>query len=554
MEPKQALRHVTHEVENQPPPLVDTNLYETDRCLMDAVARGGADWHEDALRAFGALLGSERVIALGRDANRFAPILHTHDRFGHRIDEVEFHPAWHALMALAMEHQVHCLPWREERPGSHVARAALAFMLNQAESGVCCPMAMTFASLPALRHQPDVAAEWEPRITQAAYDPRYAPAAGKTAATIGMAMTEKQGGSDVRANATRAEPAGPGGPGAEYRLTGHKWFCSAPMSDAFLTLAYAKGGLSCFLVPRWRPDGSRNAILIQRLKDKLGNRSNASSEIEYHGATAMLIGEEGRGVATIIEMVHHTRLDAAVSAAGIMRQALAQAAFHARHRSAFQKRLVDQPLMRQVLADLALECEAATTLVMRLARAFDAGAGDPAARAFARIATAIAKYWVCKRAPGMFYEALECHGGSGYVEESIMPRLYREAPVNSIWEGCGNVMCLDILRALAKDPGSGAALAAELDSVKGADAALDRAAAAVKAALTGGSVTEADARRLAEQAALVLQGTILVRDGNPAVAEAFIQARLGASPSLAYGGLPPGIDPAPLLERISPTP
>jgi len=550
MEPKQALRHVTHEVENQPPPLRDTNLYETDRCLMDAVARGGVAWHEETLRAFGALVGSARVIALGHDANRFTPILHTHDRFGHRIDEVEFHPSWHALMKLAMEHRVHCLPWTEQRPGSHVARAALAFMLNQAESGVCCPMAMTFASLPALRHQPDVAAEWEPRITRADYDPRYEPAAGKTAATIGMAMTEKQGGSDVRANATRAEPAGPGGPGAEYRLTGHKWFCSAPMSDAFLTLAYAKGGLSCFLVPRWRPDGSRNAILIQRLKDKLGNRSNASSEIEYHGATAMLIGEEGRGVATIIEMVHHTRLDAAVSAAGIMRQALTQAVFHARHRSAFQKRLADQPLMRQVLADLAIECEAATTLVMRLARAFDEAPGDPAQRAFARIATAIAKYWVCKRAPGLVYEALECHGG-GYVEESIMPRLYREAPVNSIWEGCGNVMCLDILRALAKDPDSAAALVAELDSVQGADAVLDKTAAAVRTALTGGSVGEADARRVAEQAALALQGAILVREGDPAVAAAFVRVRLGDSPSHAYGALPQGIDPTPLLDRVS---
>jgi len=552
MEPKQALRHVTHEVENQPPPLRDTNLYETDRCLMEAVAHGGASWHEPALAAFGGLAGSARVIALGHDANRFTPILHTHDRFGHRIDEVEFHPSWHELMSLALGNQVHCLPWTDRRPGSHVARAALAFMLNQAESGVCCPMAMTFASLPALKHQPDVAAEWEPRITRAEYDPRYEPATAKNAATIGMAMTEKQGGSDVRANATRAEPVGPGGPGAEYRLTGHKWFCSAPMSDAFLTLAYAKGGLSCFLVPRWRPDGSRNAILIQRLKDKLGNRSNASGEIEYHGATAVMIGEEGRGVSTIIEMVHHTRLDAAVSAAGIMRQALVQAAFHARHRSAFQKRLVDQPLMRQVLADLAIESEAATTLVMRLARAFDDAPADPTQRAFARIATAIAKYWVCKRAPGLVYEALECHGGGGYVEESIMPRLYREAPVNSIWEGCGNVMCLDILRALAKDPESAAALVAELDGAKGSDATLDKAVADVKAALAGGAVGEADARRVAEQAALALQGAALVRQGDPAVAAAFIRARLGDSPALAYGALPRGIDPAPLLDRVSP--
>ncbi len=551
MEPKQALRHATHEVENQPPPLVDTNLYTNDPCLREAVARGGATWHEKTLKSLGALVGSAHVIALGHDANRFTPVLHTHDRFGHRIDEVEFHPSWHELMALAMRHRVHCLPWVERRPGAHVARAALAYMLNQAESGVCCPMAMTFASLPALVHQPDVADEWRPRITASEYDPRYEPAKAKTAATIGMAMTEKQGGSDVRANATRAEPIGAGGPGAEYRLTGHKWFCSAPMSDAFLTLAYAGGGLSCFLVPRWRRDGSRNAILIQRLKDKLGNRSNASSEIEYHGATAVLVGEEGRGVATIIEMVHHTRLDAAVSAAGIMRQALVQAEFHARHRTAFQRRLADKPLMRQVLADLALESEAATALVMRLARAFDAGAADPAERAFARIATAIAKYWICKRAPGFVYEALECHGGSGYVEESIMPRLYREAPVNSIWEGCGNVMCLDILRALAKDPESGTALAAELDSVKGSDKTLDAAAAAVKATLAGGAVAEADARRVAEQMALALEAAILVREGDPAVAAAFVRARLGTAPTLAYGGLPKGVDTSPLIERIS---
>jgi len=543
----------THEVENQPPPLVDVNLFETDHCLTETIAREGADWHENALRAFGARVGSAEVMALAEQANRLGPELRTHNRFGQRIDSVEFHPAWHALMTLAMTNQVHALAWNEPRPGRHVARAALAFLMNQAENGVCCPMAMTFASVPTLRHTPALAKEWEPRVRQADYDGRFMPAGDKLSATIGMAMTEKQGGSDVRANSTRAVARGAGGPGGEYALTGHKWFCSAPMSDAFLTLAYADGGLSCFLVPRWCPDGSLNRIALQRLKDKLGNRSNASAEIEYQEAFALMVGEEGRGVRTIIEMVHHTRLDAAVSAAAIMRLALAQAAHHAAHRSAFQKRLADQPLMQAVLADLAVESEAATMLVLRMARAFDEADQDEDAQGFARIGTAIAKYWICKRVPAFVFEALETHGGNGYVEESVMPRLYREAPVNSIWEGCGNVMCLDILRAAHKEPASLDAYFAELEKARGGDKNLDAGIDSLRKGFKGLIADEAQARALAGRMALLLQGALLIQHGDPAVAQTFCRSRLGADWGRAHGTLPSGLPLAAIVERTTPT-
>ena len=541
-------RFLTHDVANQPPPLEGLNWFEQDQVLVEAVEREGGAWGKERLGRFGAWLGQPSTIRLGEQANRHPPQLRTHDRFGHRIDEVEFHPAWHELLGRAVAEQVHALPWSDARAGAHVVRAASAFLLNQVESGVCCPLAMTFAAPAALSDAPPLASAWLPRILSTTYDPEPRPAANKPGVLIGMAMTEKQGGSDVRANSTEASALGNG----TYELIGHKWFCSAPNSDGFLTLAQAPAGLTCFLVPRWRPDGTRNAILIQRLKGKLGNRSNASAEIEYAGALAWLVGEEGHGVRTIIKMVHHTRLDAAISSAALMRQALAQALHHAAHRTAFQRRLIDQPLMRNVLADLALEVEGATALTMRLARAFDQAGQSRAERGFARLATAIAKYWVCKRAPAMIAEALECLGGNGYVEESILPRLYREAPVNSIWEGAGNVVCLDVLRALAREPDSLEALLAELQGARGADLRLDGRLVRLTNALADQSTFEPRARQLVEQLALALQASILVRHAPAAVADAFCASRLSDSPGRQFGVLPSGLDLAAICARARP--
>ncbi len=456
----------THDVTNQPPPFEDVNLFATDAALRDAVTREGGEAHAAHLSTFGARACSSEVIAWSFEANRNAPELKTFDRFGRRIDEVNFHPSYHKLMELGLEGGVASLAWTAPK-GGHVAHTALLYMLAQIEQGVCCPMTMTYAALPALRHQPDLAREWEPRITGGCYDASSQPASAKRGVTIGMAMTEKQGGSDVRANTTRAEKDGDA-----FTLTGHKWFCSAPMCDAFLTLAYTDKGLTCFLVPRWMPDGERNAMHIMRLKDKLGDRANASSEIEYHGAYAQAVGEEGRGVKTIIEMVHHTRLDCTIAPAAYMRQALAQAMWHTTHRTAFQKKLIDQPLMARVLADLALESEAATALAFRIARSFDDG---KSAALFSRLATPIGKYWLNKRVVNFVYEAMECHGGAGYVEESVLPRLFRQSPLNSIWEGSGNVICLDVLRALTREPETADALFAELDKARGAYTILDKA-------------------------------------------------------------------------------
>ncbi|MCW9040462.1 MAG: acyl-CoA dehydrogenase family protein, partial [Rhodospirillales bacterium] len=422
---------------------------------------------------------------------------------------------------------------------------------NQPEGGALCPIAMTYAVIPALRRQSNVADEWEPRLRSTRYDPRAIPASEKTGASMGMFMTEKQGGSDVRANTTRAVPLGAGGPGGEYELNGHKFFCSAPMSDAFLSLAYTENGLCCFLIPRWRPDGTRNALFTQRLKDKLGNRSNASAEIELSGTYAVMVGEEGRGVRTIIDMVQHTRLYCALGSSGLMRQGLVQALHHTTHRSAFQKKLIQQPLMRNVLADLAVESEAATVLSMRLGRAFDESAGDPAQTAFARIATAVAKYWICKRAPGHVYESMECHGGPGYIEESILPRLYREAPVNSIWEGSGNVICLDILRAMHKEPETVTAFMAEVDLAKGGDARLDAAIKSLKQMLADPADAELRARSVAERMALVLQGSLLVRHAPTDVADAFCASRLGSERSGVYGTLPAGSGFDAIIERAA---
>src|SRR5688500_12057925 len=411
----------THEVSNQAPPIGDCNLFETDRAMVEAVNREGADWAVDRISAVGKLAGTQRLQELGRLANENPPKLRTHDRYGNRVDEVDFHPSWHELLGLAVEHELHSLPWNQPGPGAHVARAAAFMCFSQAEAGVGCPVSMTYSAIPAIRHQPELAEEWEPRWLSTGYDPANKPATEKPGALAEMGMTEKQGGSDVRANTPIARPLNGGGPGAEYELTGHKWFMSAPMCDAFLVLAQSEGGLSCFLMPRFTPDGERNRIHIQRLKDKLGNRSNASSEVEFRGAWARMVGEEGRGVPTIIEMVNHTRLDCVLGSTSGMRHGVARATHHAAHRSAFGKRLIDQPLMRNVLADLCIESEAATVTAMRLARAYDQGAEDEREILFKRLATAVSKYWICKRGAVHAAEALECFGGNGYVEESGMP-------------------------------------------------------------------------------------------------------------------------------------
>jgi putative acyl-CoA dehydrogenase len=543
--------YVTHDVLNQPPPLEGYNAFDHDRVLGEALAREGAEWARERVRAVGAVAGGD-AIRWGIDANTHPPVLRTHDRYGNRIDEVEFHPAWHQLMTAGVQHGLHALPWREPRAGAHPARAAMFYLLSQAEQGFGCPVTMTFAAVPALRAQPEIAREWEPRLTSLEYDARVMPANEKRGALCGMAMTEKQGGSDVRANTTRAVAVAGHGPGAEYELTGHKWFCSAPMCDAFLVLAQTEVGLSCFVLPRWLPDGARNRFRIERLKDKLGNRSNASSEVEFMGAWARMVGEEGRGVPTIIEMVNHTRLDCVMGAAATMRQAVAQATHHCAHRAAFGKLLVDQPLMQNVLADLCVESEAATVAMMRIARAYDESAGDAAARLFARLATAVTKYWVCKRNPALVGEALECFGGNGYVEESTMPRLYREAPLNSIWEGSGNVMCLDVLRAMGRSPESVDAFFAELALARGGDARLDAYVATLGDELRNFDSIETRARRVVERMALALQGSLLVRYSDAAVADAFCASRLAGDRGLAFGTLPPGTDCARIIARARP--
>jgi putative acyl-CoA dehydrogenase len=539
----------THEVTNQPPPLVGYNLFSTDQALIEALHREGGGWAEDQARTFGQTMGTEEVIQLGFAANENPPVLRTHDRYGNRRDVVEFHPAWHELLRIAMSHGLHSSPWRDPREGAHVARAAMLFMATQIEAGQSCPITMTYGVIPSLRKEPDIAREWEPKIHATKYDPRYLPVGEKSSALLGMAMTEKQGGSDVRANATRATPIGRGGSGAEYTITGHKWFCSAPMCDAFLVLAYAPGGLSCFFLPRWTPDGKPNRIFLQRLKDKLGNRSNASSEIEIDGAWARMVGEEGRGVPTIIEMANHTRLDCVIGSAGMMRQAVAQAIHHARHRSAFGKALIDQPLMRNVLGDLAIESEAATILTMRLARGYDRQEDKDFENPFRRIATAVAKFWITKRATAQVFEALECLGGNGYVEESILPRMYRECPLNSIWEGSGNVICLDVLRALAKEPKTRGAFLTEVRLGVGFDRRLDAAIHALEADLADPSDAEPRARRLVEKMAVTLQASLLVRHGNRTMADAFCATRLDGDWGRTFGTLPASTDLAAILER-----
>ena len=527
----------THEVTNQPPPFEDIDLFATDRALADAVSRAGGAVHAERLGALGRRAGSAEVIDWGVEANRNPPMLDTHDRWGRRIDEVRFHPAYHRLMALGLEAGLASVAW-DGTPAGHVAHAATLLLTIQPDAGTSCPMTMTYAAVPALSIEPAIGDLWVPRILAGRYDPAVRPAAEKTGVTIGMAMTEKQGGSDVRANATRAEPIADDA--GWYRLTGHKWFCSAPMCDAFLTLAYAPGGLTCFLLPRWLPDGTRNAgFRVARLKDKLGDRSNASSEVEYHGALAQRIGGEGRGVATIIRMVQHTRLDCVVGSAGQMRAALAQALWHSAHRSAFQKRLVDQPAMAAVLADLAVESEAATALSLRIAQAFDAQ--DP----LARLLTPIAKYWVCKRAPGLVTEAMECHGGAGYIESGPMPRLFRQSPLNAIWEGSGNVIALDLLRGIAREPDGVEALRGFLGAARGRDRRYDAWLDTIDF-----SAAEAGARLLVERLALAAQAAVLLMWDNP-LAEAFCALRLAPRGS-AYGAFDTVVDTHRIVARAMP--
>ncbi|MEV7499213.1 acyl-CoA dehydrogenase family protein [Streptomyces sp. NPDC093018] len=537
----------THDVTNQPPPLAPYDSSD-DTALLEGLRREGAGWTEEEIRRLGARAGSAAAQEWAEQANVNEPVLRTHDRYGNRVDEVDFHPSWHHLMRAAVEAGLAGSAWADERPGAHVARTAGGLVWGHTEAGHGCPTSMTYAAVPALRAQPELAKVYEPLLTSRMYEPGLRVPTEKPGLIAGMGMTEKQGGSDVRTNTTTATPAAE--PGV-YTLRGHKWFTSAPMSDVFLVLAQAPGGLSCFLVPRVLPDGSRNTFRIQRLKDKLGNRSNASSEPEFDRTVAWLVGPEGRGVKTIIEMVNCTRLDCVMSSATLMRKTLVEAGHHARHRSAFGARLFEQPLMRNVLADLALESEAATTLTLRLAGAADrAVRGDAGEHAFRRIATAVGKYWVTKRGPAFTAEALECLGGNGYVEDSGMPRHYREAPLLSIWEGSGNVNALDVLRALGREPGAADALFTELDLARGADARLDSAVAALKSEPP--RADQLSARRLVERMALALQASLLVRHAPRPVADAFCATRLAGDWGHSFGTLPPGTDLNTILDRALP--
>jgi putative acyl-CoA dehydrogenase len=528
---------------NQPPPLEDYDLFAEDRALVEALRREGGAGREEECASFGRLCGRRDTLELGRLANASPPLLRAFDRFGERIDEVEFHPAWHDLLRTGVEHGLHGFPWADPEPGAHVARATRFLLLAYAEAGVGCPLSMTYAAVPALRADRELAAEWEPSLAARSYEPGLRPVAEKSGALTGMALTERQGGSDVRANETRAEPLSDGA----YALDGRKWFCSAPMCDAFLVLAQAPGGLTCFLLPRVLPDGERNGFRIDRLKDKLGNRSNASAEIELVDARATRLGEEGRGIATIIEMVVHTRLDCVLGSTALMRRAVAEATHHSAHRSAFGRQLAEQPLQQNVLADLCLDSEAATATALRLARSVDEGDD-----AFRRLATTVAKYWICKSTPPLVAEALECIGGNGYIEESVLPRLFRESPLNSLWEGAANVNALDLLRAGAREPESVAALLAEIELAAGGDARLDAATLRLREELADTEELDSRARRVVELAALCLQGSLLVRHVPHEVSDAFCATRLGGEGGRAYGTLPRGVDGAAILERHRP--
>ena len=541
----------THEVVNVSNELVDYNAYTQDAALVDGVAREGGGWAHEALTAFGQLTGSAETIELGALANRNPPEFDTHDRFGNRVDLVRFHPSYHRLMQTAIEHGLHSSPWTDPRAGAHVARAAHTYLQTQVEAGHGCPITMTFAAIPALRHTSGLAALWEPRITARVYDPRNVPDTQKAGLTIGMAMTEKQGGSDVRANTTRAYPVGAEGPGQAYELVGHKYFVSAPMCDAFLVLAQAPGGLSCFLLPRWRPDGTKNPLQVLRLKRKMGNVSNASSETELRGALAWMVGEEGRGVRTIIDMVAMTRFDCMIGSTAGQRAAVAQALHHCAIRSAFGQVLNQQPLMQNVLADLVLEHEGSLALMLRMARALD-HRDDPHEELLVRLVTAVGKYWICKRTPHHAYEAMECIGGSGVMEDSPFPRLFRESPVNAIWEGSGNVQCLDVLRAMQKTPAVVEAFFREVGKARGANAALDGWVSALKKEFSDLSDLEYRARAVVDRMALAIQAALLVQHTPGAVADAFCASRLADGGHRNYGTLPRGVDAAAILARATP--
>ena len=543
----------THEVFNQAPPLEDSNLYARNLALQEALAREGAGGAHDWMSARGAELGSAAMILKAVQANKYPPTLKLFDNAGNRRDEVEFHPSYHELMAYLKRHGASSEPWSKPGPGAHVRRAAFYMMVAEIEGGALCPTTMTYAVVPAIARDAPLAAEWLPRIYSQDYDPRFLPAQQKRGVTLGMGLTEKQGGSDVRANTSRAEPVNADAASREYRIVGHKWFFSAPMCDAFLVLAHSPGGLSCFLLPRFTPDGRLNEIRIQRLKDKLGDRSNAGSEVEFWGASAWLVGEEGRGVPTILEMGTYCRLDCALGTAGLMRQSVSQALHHARHRSAFGRLLADQPLMKNVLADLAIESEAATVLALRLARAFDQQ--DEQAAALRRMLTPAAKYWICKRGPMVGAEAMEVLGGNGYIEDGTMARIYRQMPLNSIWEGSGNVMCLDVLRAFAKQPRILEALAAELAPALGRDPRLDKFCARLKDELLRPEDVEARSRLLTQNIALAVQGALLVRFTPEAVSDAFCASRLSDTGygGAAFGTLPGNSGFASILERAWPS-
>jgi putative acyl-CoA dehydrogenase len=531
----------THAVFNQSPPFEDINLFASDAALAEAVEREGGGAKAQRLAAFGAICGSAEAFTLGRLANENPPRLRTFDGKGHRLDTVEFHPAYHQLMEISIGEGLHASAWDHlaegaavPQAGSNVARSAGCYMAAQMEAGHQCPITMTNAAISTLRLEPALAAFWIPKILARAYDKSFRPASAKAGVTIGMGMTEKQGGTDVRANTTMAEAGAGGGPGTEYLITGHKWFLSAPMCDAFLVLANAPRGLSCFLMPRILPDGSVNRLIFQRLKDKLGNRSNASAEVEFQRAHAWLIGEEGRGVAAILEMVTLTRLDCAVASAGLMRLAVANAILHCRHRSVFAKRLIDQPLMIQVLADLALAVEAATALAFRLARSFDRAA-DRHAAAWRRLMTPVTKYFVCKIGPALVYEAMECLGGNGYVEEGFAARLYRELPVNAIWEGSGNVMALDLLRVLQREPETAEIVLEDLAAAAGDDKHLKAQLARVEQLLGEPRALDARGRELVEVLAVLGAGAILRAHAPAPVADAFIATRLSGPARQTYG-------------------
>ena len=541
----------THSVENVVRELVDFNMYLQDAALQEAVRREGAAWAHDDLTTFGELTGTADYLALGALANRYGPELETHDRFGNRIDLVTFHPAYHVLMKTSIEHGLHSSPWTDPKPGAHVARAARTYMHTQVDAGHGCPITMTFAAVPSLRTAPELAQGWEPKITARVYDPRNVPGADKMGLTIGMAMTEKQGGSDVRANTTRAYPIGALGPNETYELVGHKYFVSAPMCDAFMVLAQAPGGLTCFLLPRWRPDGTKNPLHVLRLKRKMGNVSNATSETELRGALAWRVGEEGRGVRTILEMVAMTRFDCMIGSSAGQRAAAAQALHHCSIRTAFGRVLNRQPLMQNVLADLVLESEGALALTMRIARAMDNRA-DPHEDLLVRLCTAVGKYWICKRTPGHAYEAMECIGGSGVMEDGPLPRLFRESPVNAIWEGSGNVQCLDVLRAMRNTPGIIDAFFHELTKARGASALLDRWVGALRKEFDDDSDIEYRARDVVDRMALAIQAALLLQHAPTHVADSFCSSRLGVVGARNYGMLPRGVDCAAIIQRATP--